>query len=1086
MKPVIFSLVPISFFILSETSIAQVTPDNTVNTQVEEKGKVAEITGGETRDGNLFHSFQEFSLPRGNEAFFNNADTIQNIFSRVTGGKISNIYGLIRANGSANLFLINPSGIILGENARLDIGGSFYGSSASSILFPNNIEFSADNPTQPVLTVNAPIGLNFRDNPGAIVNNSVANNGRGLTVSPGNNITLLGGDVNLDGGKIYAPGGIVNLGGLTTTGTIEFNDNGSLTFPDDVTKADVKLSNKAAVDVRADGGGFINVDVNNLTLSGQSELLAGIAENMGDVDAQAGDIKINATNLVKVIGDNAVQPINDQIKADGLAEVNAIRRAAGQEEVSADADFATVNEARVEAGLTEIREIEAIDTSIRNYVGLPFNRRNNPDEDSSAVGNSGKISITTNSLEITNRASINSRIYGMGNGSDINITAKDISADNGSIVNQVRTGGIGNSGNINFNVDSLSVANFGFVITNNFGQGNAGDININATDSVFLGGKLFNGFISEIGEGVTGDAGDINITAKSLTIDNSEFGAQLLAVNKGIGDAGNVNITATDNVTILNNQAGIITEISPGSKGKAGDINITTNSLKLEGIVSSDFSGNAIIQASSKGTGNAGNITINARENIILNRGSILSQLLEEGLGVAGDIKLNSPIILLDNFSLIANGTTAEGTGGAITITADNFTVKNFSILSSNSRANAMGDAGDVVINVSETTSIVDGGIVGSFTVNDSNGGTITIDSNSLEILRGGKIVTQTDGGGNAGNTNLNIANNITIDGSNPTPRPPEINNFDDAILNILETNTGLFASTTNQSTGDGGNVRLVTQKNLNILNDAQISVDSLGTGNGGTLDIKANSLNLDRGTISASTQSSLGGIVNLQLTEDLNLNNNSQISARAFNDANGGNIDIDTKFLVTFPNRNNDIIANAAGEGNGGNININAEALFNILERPLNDQTNDINASSRFGLDGRVSINTIDINSLETDLDLPNKLVEDQQTNIQACRNDNINPNLNNLIIKGKDNLRAEPTAPLNSDLISVNGTTTTPTTQGQDSKLEPIATSNGDIMPARGVIVTKDKKVILTAYPTDNINSSNPRTSQNSVNCQ
>ena len=152
--------------------LAQVTSDGTVNTQVNQNGNVSEITGGETRGSNLFHSFQDFSVQTGNEAFFDNAASISNIFSRVTGGNISNIDGAIRANGSASLFLINPAGIIFGQNARLDIGGSFYGSTASSILFEDG-EFSAvDNLEQPVLTINAPIGLSFRDEPGDIVNRS--------------------------------------------------------------------------------------------------------------------------------------------------------------------------------------------------------------------------------------------------------------------------------------------------------------------------------------------------------------------------------------------------------------------------------------------------------------------------------------------------------------------------------------------------------------------------------------------------------------------------------------------------------------------------------------------------------------------------------------------------------------------------------------------------------------------------------------------------------------------------------------------------------------------------------------------------
>jgi filamentous hemagglutinin family protein len=152
-----FSLCTLGYlYATSNAALAQVTSDGTVNTQVTENGNTTEITGGETRGDNLFHSFRDFSVGTGDTASFLNANDIANIFSRVTGGNISNIDGLISANGSANLFLINPAGILFGENARLDVGGSFLGSSASSILFEDG-EFSTtdlDNP--PMLTINAP------------------------------------------------------------------------------------------------------------------------------------------------------------------------------------------------------------------------------------------------------------------------------------------------------------------------------------------------------------------------------------------------------------------------------------------------------------------------------------------------------------------------------------------------------------------------------------------------------------------------------------------------------------------------------------------------------------------------------------------------------------------------------------------------------------------------------------------------------------------------------------------------------------------------------------------------------------------
>jgi filamentous hemagglutinin family protein len=212
---------------------AQVTSDGTTNTIVNQSGNNFNILNGIEKGNNLFHSFSNFSVPTNGSATFdlNNTPNITTIFSRVTGGNISNIDGLIQTINTSNpvsLFLLNPSGIVFGSNARLNIGGSFLATTANSIKFADGVEFSTENLTgSPLLTISVPIGLQMGSNPTSIAVQGGGHNAqlsilksfpigsvsglnigtRGLQVQTGKTLALVGGNIALDGGLLSAPGG---------------------------------------------------------------------------------------------------------------------------------------------------------------------------------------------------------------------------------------------------------------------------------------------------------------------------------------------------------------------------------------------------------------------------------------------------------------------------------------------------------------------------------------------------------------------------------------------------------------------------------------------------------------------------------------------------------------------------------------------------------------------------------------------------------------------------------------------------------------------------------------------------------------
>ncbi|RMF25849.1 MAG: filamentous hemagglutinin N-terminal domain-containing protein, partial [Cyanobacteria bacterium J083] len=289
---------------------AQLTPDNSLGSESSVVNPIDTlidlIEGGATRGSNLFHSFQEFNVDFGRAVYFNpNNAAILNILTRVTGANPSNINGVLGVLGNANLFLINPNGIIFGAGASLDLNGSFIGSTADSILF-DNFEFSASNPQAVPLTVNIPIGLGFRDNPGDITVNSVVSdvtfgfNLNANVVNNSQNIALIGGNVDISGFflgdisfpvDIRFPGANITIGGVAEAGEVSFNETLNFNFPNNVEQGNVSINNASILtgvtqDANFKQSGNINIlgkqiAINNSNVS--TGILTGTELLSGDI-----------------------------------------------------------------------------------------------------------------------------------------------------------------------------------------------------------------------------------------------------------------------------------------------------------------------------------------------------------------------------------------------------------------------------------------------------------------------------------------------------------------------------------------------------------------------------------------------------------------------------------------------------------------------------------------------------------------------------------------------------------------------------------------------------------------------------------
>ena len=738
-------------------AFAQIKPDNTLDPETSKVNSISElrarIEGGAIRGENLFHSFKEFSIGEGLEAYFANPDGIKNIFSRVTGDSRAEIFGTLGVEGSANLFLINPHGIVFGENAVIDVMGSFMATTAESIKFNSGDEFSAVEPKKPVLTLNFPVGYNFGSNPADIVaeglkngvlieipgfNSVTDNKPSGLTAASGETISLVGGNITFRGGGVTVEGGRIELGsvGKNQTVTLSQTKKGNwMTSYENVTEfQDISLLEAAYLDSTGDEAGAIALNGRNITLDNSSVILANTIKSSSN---STNSVWINASQLLKLQGNininsNSVSFISADVLPNAVGDGIDININATKLQLFDGAEIRAVNfsassnsitgEINIDAKQIEVTGIKLGEVPVTSDVGLAEGGlasliTNTTGIDSNG-GNANKIEINTDVLKVLNGGRIKADTFSMGEAGNLIIDAKNIELRglnpldpnkfttlSSSIAIEKPSNQINdNKGNIYITTNNLQVAD-GAQISASGGASKstagAGNININANNIELNGygrdkaSGVVSGIFASVGAKATGNGGNINIDTNTLKIGD---GARIQSDSGGLGQSGNVNINA-QNVELNGTRerigqfvSGITTSTGRNSQNNGGNVRIESEGLTVKN--------GSQINALALGEGGGGNITLdvervefNGQDQFGFERSSGLFTNSASGNG--GNIIIQSERLQLLNQSQISASAGGEGNGGNITI--DSGTV--LGVNNSDIMANAVfGNGGNIEI----------------------------------------------------------------------------------------------------------------------------------------------------------------------------------------------------------------------------------------------------------------------------------------------------------------------------------------------------------------------------------------------------
>ncbi|MDH5445840.1 MAG: filamentous hemagglutinin N-terminal domain-containing protein [Gammaproteobacteria bacterium] len=899
---------------------------------------------------NLFHSFSEFNLTSGESASFNSSIPVNNIISRVTGGNVSNINGTIRSSvEGANIWLINPAGLVFGENAKLDISGSFHASTADYLRLGKDGKFAANlkEPDNFILSSSAPSAFGFLDSDIAPIQVQSSQ----LRVAPGKALSLIGGNIEITG----------------------YGKN----------TADIDL-NSDPVNLQASSG-----RINLVSVASQSEIdLA--APDANTTNIQLGEISLNDGATLSTRGDPAG---TIYIRAGRFVMENSVLDASStgnNAHTSKAIDIKVSGEMKLTSGIT---------SASNTYGGSYINAS------SEGQGNAGEINIVAQSLLLEggkltsvskdwNQSGITSYALSMGNSADIDIRTENLTLNNGAMILS-ETMADGNSGNINITTQGLfiyGVEQSSLISTSTSGRGDAGDIDIHAELIISRGGSGDStGITSQVSsEASGGNSGSININVKDLEIyDGAQFSASIFSGN-GLG--GDVNVKA-DSIQIagtdaMGYSAGIFSIMSGYlTSGQGGNVNIETQKLTMTDVAMVGVWGNAYT------IGNSGKISILAKD-IEVSNGAVISgsafgmgrggdifikadtiRLIgpspeEEFTGVfavaalqggdAGDINIETGNLEILDGAQVNNQTSGTGRGGSIDIKAGRIYVAGYDpVTDSISRISAStevyqefgaysgGTGGNINIEADEIE-LRDQGLITTRSSTVGNGGDLEILVGKLSLEGNAEISANSTSIGKAGNLLIHAKSNVSLDSSRITSESVmseggniNLNAEQGLYLTNSEINAAVFGGE-----GSGGTIDI---KSTDIvLNRSIISASNMGMGNAGDINlVSSGTLELFGSDISTEAGQADGGNINIYIANYAFLDHSSITAAVSGLTGNGGNIMIEPDILIL---RSSQIKADAHG-GDGGNVSITAN---NLIATP----DSSVSASSKLGLDGKILIN--------------------------------------------------------------------------------------------------------------------------------